>query len=58
MFDTMSLCYIDKKLIDIPLLDKNEIEWLNNYHSVVFEKISSQLNDDEKEWLREKTSPI
>jgi Xaa-Pro aminopeptidase len=58
MFDTMSLCYIDKKLIDILLLDKNEIEWLNNYHSVVFEKISSQLNDDEKEWLREKTSPI
>jgi Xaa-Pro aminopeptidase len=57
-FDTVSLCYIDKKLIDKSLLDRKEIEWLNSYHSEVFDKISPFLNDHEKEWLKEKTDPL
>jgi Xaa-Pro aminopeptidase len=55
-FETVSLCYIDKSLIDIQLLDKKEVEWLNTYHSEVYEKLSPHLSVDEKEWLRDKTS--
>ncbi len=40
-FDTVSLCYIDKSLIDISLLDQKEIEWLNSYHTEVYNKIKS-----------------
>jgi Xaa-Pro aminopeptidase len=54
-FDTVSLCYIDKTLIDKSLLDNEEISWLNNYHSEVYEKISPFIKMDEKEWLKEKT---
>lgn len=54
-FDTVSLCYIDKNLIDKSLLDHNEINWLNNYHTDVYDKISSYLTADERKWLREKT---
>jgi len=55
-FDTVSLCYIDKSLIDFSLLDKKEIDWLNSYHSEVYEKLSPYLSKEEKEWLKEKTS--
>ena len=54
-FDTVTLCYIEKSLIDISLLDKKEIDWLNNYHAEVYEKISPFLNDEERKWLKEKT---
>lgn len=57
-FDTLSLCYIDKGLIDKSMLEHNEVVWLNNYHSMVYGKISSFLSGDEREWLKEKTSEI
>ncbi len=57
-FDTVSLCYIDKSLIDKSLLTKDETEWINSYHSEVFEKLSPLLNEEEKMWLSEKTDPI
>jgi Xaa-Pro aminopeptidase len=57
-FETVSLCYIDKSLIDISLLDEKEIEWLNSYHQIVYNKLSPHLTSDEKEWLKTKTTPI
>ena len=57
-FDTVSLCYIDKSLIDKSLLNKEEIAWINSYHSEVFEKLSPHLNDEEKMWLKEKTTEL
>jgi Xaa-Pro aminopeptidase len=54
-FDTVSLCYIDKSLIDISLLDQQEIDWLNAYHSEVYETISPRLTPEENKWLRDKT---
>jgi Xaa-Pro aminopeptidase len=57
-FDTVSLCYIDKSLIDKSLLDLKEINWLNNYHTEVYDKISPYLTKEEREWLKGKTEPI
>ncbi len=57
-FDTLSLCYIDKSLIDISLLEKKEITWLNSYHSSVYEKLSPWLTEAAKQWLKEKTDPV
>jgi Xaa-Pro aminopeptidase len=57
-FDTVSLCYIDKTLIDKSLLNQKEISWLNSYHSEVYDKLSPHLTDDEKTWLKEKTAAI
>ena len=54
-FDTVSLCYIEKSLIDKSLLDQKEIDWLNSYHSEVYDKLSPHLTAEEKIWLREKT---
>ena len=57
-FDTVSLCYIDKSLIDIPLLDEKEIDWLNSYHAEVYEKLSPHLSEPEKQWLKNKTGQL
>jgi Xaa-Pro aminopeptidase len=57
-FETMSLCYIDKSLIEAALLDQKEIDWLNAYHAEVYEKLSPFLSSDEKDWLKIKTDLI
>jgi Xaa-Pro aminopeptidase len=57
-FCTLSLCYIDQRMIDISLLDRDEIIWLNKYHEEVFEKIAPSLTKKEKEWLRTMTAPL
>jgi len=57
-FDTVSLCYIEKSLIDKSLLDQKETDWLNSYHSDVFDKLSPYLTLEEKNWLREKTEAL
>jgi Xaa-Pro aminopeptidase len=57
-FETLSLCYIDKSLIDKTLLETVEILWLNNYNSMVYEKLALLLTDEEKIWLRKKTEEI
>lgn len=57
-FETLSLCYIDIALIDQSLLDALEINWLNIYHSMVYELLSSILTDEERIWLKMKTEEI
>ncbi len=57
-FENLTLFPIDKHLIDVTMLNIKEKCWLNDYHETVFEKLSPQLDDKEKAWLREKTLPI
>ena len=57
-FETLSLCYIDNALIDKSLLESVEVNWLNQYHSMVYDKLASLLSDEEKIWLKEKTEEI
>jgi Xaa-Pro aminopeptidase len=57
-FESLSLCYIDKGLIDGTLLSKQELDWLNSYHRLVYEKLSPGLSPSEKEWLKLKTSDL
>ena len=57
-FENLSWCPIDRDLIEKDLLSKQEINWLNKYHSNVFIKLNNFLNDKEKEWLKLVTEPI
>ena len=57
-FETMTLCYIDTQLVDVDLLSGDEIEWINNYHKMVYERVSPHLNDVEKAWLKEKCKAV
>ncbi|MCD7936973.1 MAG: aminopeptidase P family protein [Tannerellaceae bacterium] len=57
-FETLTLCYIDTRLIVLPMLSAREQAWLNKYHQQVYEKLSPYLNEEEQEWLKEKTKEI
>ncbi len=57
-FETITLCPIDIKPIERDMMNKEEIEWLNNYHQMVYDKLSMHLSDEEKDWLKEKTKAI
>ncbi len=57
-FETLTLCPIDTTPVLKELLTAEEIVWLNNYHKMVYDKLSPLLNEDEKQWLKEKTNAI
>ena len=56
--ETLTLCYIDTRLVIVSMLSAREHIWLNKYHQEVYEKLSPFLTDDEREWLRAKTMEI
>ena len=57
-FENLSWCPIDIDLIDKNLLNKKELEWINKYHSNVYIKLNSFLNQKEKKWLKLVTEPL
>ena len=57
-FTTLTWIPIDRRLIDISLLTNQEIIWINAYHAKIFEKLSSCIDEQAKEWLQEATKPI
>ena len=57
-FETLTLCQIDRNLIEVNLLEKQELAWLNSYHASVYDRLSPFLPDAECDWLKEKTSKI
>lgn len=57
-FETLTLCYLDNTLVEVPLLTDAELKWYNEYQERVYQEISPLLNDDEASWLREKTLPL
>lgn len=57
-FEPLTLCPIDKEAILPEMLSYEEKQWLNNYHSLVYDRLYASLNTDEQAWLKEATSPI
>lgn len=51
-FETITYAPIDLDAIDVSYLQPRDIKQLNNYHKMVYEKISPFLTEDEKEWLK------
>ena len=55
-FETLTLCPIETSPIIKELMTPEEIQWLNDYHTMVYERLSPYLNEDEKAWLRKATA--
>ena len=57
-FEDLTLAPIDKTLIQKKLLNKNEIKWLNKYHSKVYYKLKKYMNKNELVELKNYCSNI
>ena len=57
-FETITMAPFDMNLIDVALLSNDEVEWINNYHQKVLEKLLPFLDKKHQEWLQQKTATI
>jgi Xaa-Pro aminopeptidase len=58
IFDNLTMAPIDKDLIDLKILNKNETNWINNYHQKVFNNLNKFMNKKESLELRKACSTI
>ncbi len=57
-FETLTFAPIDRRLIDVQMLDAEELIWLNCYHAHVMAKIGPSLSTSDLDWLRSACAPI
>lgn len=57
-FEPITYCPIDLDAVDTKYMTYEEINTLNEYHKMVYEKISPYLSTKEKTWLRLQTRSI
>jgi Xaa-Pro aminopeptidase len=54
-FETLTLCPIDSRCLDLALLRPDELAWLNDYHATVRERLSPHVSGAAKVWLELRT---
>jgi len=57
-WEDLTLCPYERDLILPGVLEKNEIDQINNYHETVYTRLAPLLEEKERQWLRNKTQPI
>jgi Xaa-Pro aminopeptidase len=57
-FETLTLCPIDTRCVDLSLLRDDERAWLNDYHRTVRERVSPHVSGAALAWLELRTQPI
>lgn len=57
-FETVTLCPIDTRLVNPSLLTQDEINWLNDYHTHVYNELKDRVEGEALTWLTERTQAI
>jgi Xaa-Pro aminopeptidase len=57
-FETLTIAPISTSIVIRELLEKAQIDWLNNYNATVFDIVSPALDAEERQWLKEATKAI
>lgn len=57
-FEPLTYAPIDLSSIKLELLNDTEKKYLNDYHELVYNKLSLHLNNEERAWLKDKTRAI
>lgn len=57
-FETLTLCPIDTRCIELGLLREDEREWLNNYHLEVRERLLPRVEGAARQWLVARTEAV
>ncbi|NIY84603.1 aminopeptidase P family protein [Vibrio hepatarius] len=57
-FESLTRCPIDTRNINVDMLTRPELAWLNDYHQKVWDDISPLVEGEVKDWLRTATQPL
>ncbi|MEN9544172.1 MAG: hypothetical protein RLZZ598_1005, partial [Pseudomonadota bacterium] len=57
-FESLTLCPIDTRCIDLALLNTEERDWLNAYHRVVRERLAPRIDGAALAWLLARTEAL
>ncbi|MCK6424071.1 MAG: aminopeptidase P family protein [Burkholderiaceae bacterium] len=57
-FETLTLCPIDTRCLDLTLLRDDERQWLNDYHAEVRRRLAPHTRGDARAWLETRTQPV
>lgn len=56
--EPLTMVPFDRDAIEVPLLNRQELGWLNEYHDRVYETLAPYLTQDERDWLRAVTAAV
>lgn len=57
-FETLTLAPIDRRLIEVAMLSRDELDWLNAYHARVRAEVRPALDEATKAWLDQATAEL
>ena len=57
-FESLTLCPIDTTPIVTEMLTDEELRWLNDYHQMVYDRLSPRLDEEDCEWLKQRCVPV
>lgn len=57
-FETLTLFPFDLNLFDTTIMSDEEIAWVNDYHTMVRERLTPHLNTEQAAWLAAKTAEL
>lgn len=57
-FEVLTIAPISTKIVQKELLDQSQIDWLNNYNAMVYDRLSPLLTSEEAAWLKEEAKAI
>ncbi len=56
-FETLTCTWIETSAVIAEMLDRAELEWLNNFNSHVYETLNPLLDESDAKWLYKRTVP-
>jgi Xaa-Pro aminopeptidase len=57
-FETLTLCPIDTRCLDLALMRTDELQWLDAYHATVRERLEGRVAGAALQWLLERTEAV
>jgi Xaa-Pro aminopeptidase len=57
-FETLTLCPIDRRLIDTRMLTREELDWLDSYHARVWRELRPHVEGPLANWLTKACGPL
>jgi Xaa-Pro aminopeptidase len=57
-FETLTLCPIERRLIETRLLTREELDWIDHYHARVWRELRPMIDGPAANWLTKACAPL